>query len=93
MVEKCAVIQGHQIRPSIVRNEGLSPDSLPVLRNDGFFEGSSQKHLADYFGDMTSMNLSSGEKIKKAPVPGQSPQESQRGRVLNFEQKIKSMDR
>lgn len=78
-VENCAVIQGNP-RPNAQQETPLqnmnSPDSIFVSGNfvsgsgnfvsgnDGFFDGSSQKYLVDYFCDMTSMNLSSGDKVK-----------------------------
>lgn len=46
-------------------HHNVSPDSIGFCsKNEGFFDGSSQKYLVDYFGDMTSMNLSSGDKAK-----------------------------
>jgi len=60
-VENCAVINVH----SAANNLGISPESIKYRGNHQFFEGSSQKRLADYFGEMTSMNMSSGNKTTR----------------------------
>lgn len=102
LVENCAVIQGHP-RPAALENRmhhNISPDSIGFCsKNEGFFDGSSQKYLVDYFGDMTSMNLSSGDKAKVqgAALPqnaneSQNPPSNKRTKIINFEEKIKSME-